>query len=52
MAMSEELKNLYEILSVYKEKLSEAIDRGDERDIKHWENNIEGLEKRIAGLEI
>lgn len=49
--MTEELRNLYELLGVYKEKLSEAIDKGDTVQIKHWENNIRGLENRIAGLE-
>lgn len=51
MPNSYELNRLYELLEVYKDKLSDAINRGDEVDIRHWKNNIKGLENKIAGLE-
>lgn len=49
--MTEELRNLYALLDVYKEKLAEAIDNNDQVMIKHWQDNIRGLENKIAGLE-
>ncbi len=51
MAYEYQLSVLRERLNDYKEKLSDAIDSGDETEIRHWKRLVEEVENEIEGYE-